>query len=123
MKDNNEPLEQLKSKCLTFTGFALLQDSLTLFLGVGILSVKPSLSVLKIQTSLATTNPNILVQKQSEQVLKIPAIFTGEEHTKDGHLREEELVNTLDISLALEVFIHLAFNLFSQRFEQIEFVN
>lgn len=63
------------------------------------------------------------VEQKSEQVLKIPVIFTGEKHTKDGLLIEEELVNTLDTSLALEVFIHWAFNLFSQRFEQIEFVN
>lgn len=61
--------------------------------------------------------------EQNLQVSKISVIFTGEKNTIDGILTEVELVNTLDTSLALKVFIHWAFNLFSQRFEQIEFVN
>lgn len=61
--------------------------------------------------------------KNQNKFLKTQPFSQGKKNTKDGLFIEEELVNTLDTSLALEVFIHWAFNLFSQRFEQIEFVN
>ena len=60
LKSNDERLEKLKSKCSTFTAYAPRQDSLALFLGLGILGVKPSLSVLKIETNSTTVNLNLL---------------------------------------------------------------
>lgn len=52
LKSNNKPLEKLKSKCSTSTAYAPRQESPALFLRLGILGVKPSLSVLKIQMIL-----------------------------------------------------------------------
>lgn len=78
-------------------------------------------------TSFSIQNPDKLCHNESElalvEFLKSQSFPKGKKDPKGNPLTEEDLVNTLDTSLALEVFIHWAFNLFSQRFEQIEFVN
>lgn len=121
LKSNGELLERLQSKCSTFIAYAPQKGRFAFFLGLEILGVKPSLSIKN--PNPATVNPNLLWRNKTHKFLKSQSFLQGKKNTIDGILIEVELVNTLDTSLALKVFIHWAFNLFSQRFEQIEFVN
>lgn len=83
LRSNNEPLEWLKSKCSTSTAYAPWQDRLALFRELGILGVKPPLSVLKIETNPTTMNLNLLQwNKNQNKFFKSQSFSQGKKKYK-----------------------------------------
>lgn len=129
LKNDEELSERLKRKSSALTASALTasaewKQSLALFPWSRVLGVKPFFDYEKGRQ----TPPQLIRIYSGETKIrtsfeKSQSFLQGKKSTKDDRLMVEVLVNTLDTSLAPEVFIHWAFNLFSQRFEQIEFVN